>query len=238
MRCSRKSTTWRASAAALAAAAMLAAAPSMTAASGAAPPCAGDAAIAAVVRATLGNDARIAVETSVCALPAGAAPNDAAAEPGARIGRPTRFRLLQGGRYIGYAIATPHAAVPHLRLARDVAPGAVLTAGDLRAVTGDIAGAPLEAMPAGTEAIGQRVSRRLAAGDLVTADLLGRPLAVRSGDRVTVRTIVDGVEARATATAQQSGRPGDVIWLINPDSRKRLRGRIVGEADVEVTHGS
>jgi flagella basal body P-ring formation protein FlgA len=49
---------------------------------------------------------------------------------------------------------------------------------------------------------------------------------------------VGGLEVRGRAIAFQSGSAGDTVIVVNPDSRKRLRGRVIGPALVEVLHGS
>jgi flagella basal body P-ring formation protein FlgA len=49
---------------------------------------------------------------------------------------------------------------------------------------------------------------------------------------------VGEVEITAVGIAQQSGAVGDVIRLVNQDSRRGLRGRVTGKGEVEVVHGS
>ena len=55
---------------------------------------------------------------------------------------------------------------------------------------------------------------------------------------VVVRARVGGIEAEGRAIASQNGVAGDVIRLVNPDSRRTLQGRIVGAGEVEVIHES
>jgi flagella basal body P-ring formation protein FlgA len=47
-----------------------------------------------------------------------------------------------------------------------------------------------------------------------------------------------GLEVRGRAVAAQSGELGRTVIVVNPDSRKRLYGRVVAEGVVEVRHGS
>jgi flagella basal body P-ring formation protein FlgA len=54
---------------------------------------------------------------------------------------------------------------------------------------------------------------------------------------VTVARI-GALEIRGRAIAAQSGSLGETVIVVNPESRKRLRGRIVADATVEVMHGS
>jgi flagella basal body P-ring formation protein FlgA len=64
-----------------------------------------------------------------------------------------------------------------------------------------------------------------------------RPVVVVRDEVATIAR-VEGLEIRSRAVATQSGELGDVIWVVNPDSRKRLRARVVGPGLVEVGHGS
>ena len=82
------------------------------------------AAIVSAVRARAGAVASVEVDLRVAALTPGIATVDAA-EPqaGARFGRPARFRLITGGRTVGYAIGVVHATVPLLRVTHAIAAG-------------------------------------------------------------------------------------------------------------------
>ena len=233
MKCSDKSTTWRARAGA--AAAILAV--SMLALH-AEPACPGDAAIEAAVLETLGVSAGVRVQTASCSVPDGAAVDAAVAAPGARLGRPVRFRLLYQGRQVGYAIATADGTVRHVRTTRALSAATVLAETDVEAVEGRLQGQLIQRLPAIADVVGLSLARPLGAGEPVTSLAVKVPPAVRSGDRVVIRSAFGGVEARATGTALQTGRIGDVIRLVNADTRRPLRGRIVGNGEVEVVHGS
>jgi flagella basal body P-ring formation protein FlgA len=76
----------------------------------------------------------------------------------------------------------------------------------------------------------------VAAGDVLTDTMVrARPL-VQSGDEVTVRARVGGVEAQGRAIAAQAGGHGAVIQVVNPETRRMLKGRIVARGEVEVMH--
>jgi len=96
----------------------------------------------------------------------------------------------------------------------------------------------VERFPTLDAVIGARTLRDVARGELITVRVARIPPAVRSGDRVVVHSRVGSVEVTGVATAQQSGEIGDVIRLVNPDSRQPLRARITGKGSVEVMHGS
>ncbi|MBI4475685.1 MAG: flagella basal body P-ring formation protein FlgA [Acidobacteria bacterium] len=70
---------------------------------------------------------------------------------------------------------------------------------------------------------------------LVSAQPRVRPArVVRSGEVVVTRAVIGGVEATGSALAQQSGALGDVIRVINRESRRSFKGRIVAPGQVEV----
>ncbi len=233
MKCSDKSTTWRGRAGA--AVAILAAAMLVLQADEA---CPGDAAIRAAVLEALGVSAGVRVQTSSCSVPAGADVDAAVAEPGARLGRPVRFRLLHRGRQVGYANGTADGNVRHVRTTRALSAATVLADADVEEFEGSLAGQLLQHLPAIKDVVGLALARPLGAGEPVTSLAVKVPPAVRSGDRVVVRSVFGGVEARATGTALQTGRIGDVIRLVNAETRRPLRGRIIGTGEVEVVHGS
>lgn len=202
-------------------------------------PCLADAVMeAAVVRALDVETAAIHMETAVCSVPAGTVVDAAVVEPGARFGRSVRFRLLQGDKPVGYAISTAKGTVKHVRTTRALAASALVTPADVEEVDSDLGNELLQPLPRLDEVVGRALVRPLTTGAVVNATAVRVPPAVRSGDRVVVRSVFGGVEARTTATAQQSGRIGDVIRLVNADSKRALRGRIVGPGEVEVIHGS
>jgi flagella basal body P-ring formation protein FlgA len=197
------------------------------------------AAITAAVRARAGAAASVTIDLRVAELTPGVAAVDAAEpQPGTRFGRPARFRLVTGGRTVGYAVGVVHATLPLLRLTHPVVAGAAITAADLEAVVGDPGPLPIEALPTAAEVIGNTSTRALQAHEVVTTRMVRVAPAVRSGEVVATRIVVGGVEAAGTATALQSGQVGDVIRLVNAESRRQLRGRITGKGSVEVQHES
>jgi len=197
------------------------------------------AAIVSAVRTRAGAVASVTIDLREAALTIGIAAVDAA-EPqaGARFGRPARFRLVTGGRTVGYAIGVVHATLPLLRVTHAIAAGAAITAADVEAVVGDPGPLPIESLPAADDIVGNTSTRALQANEVVTTRMVRLAPAVRSGDIVATRIAVDGVEAVGTATALQSGAVGDVIRLVNAESRRQIKGRITRKGSVEVQHES
>jgi flagella basal body P-ring formation protein FlgA len=58
--------------------------------------------------------------------------------------------------------------------------------------------------------------------------------AVEPGDRVTAIAIAGAVQVSAELEAADGGDPGDVIRVVNRETRRSLRGRVIGDGTVEV----
>lgn len=197
-------------------------------------------AIVAAVEGRLGNGITVRVTALQVngTLPAGALV--AAPETSARSGRSAVFALSaagQGGRRrIGSAVATVLVEGPCVRAARALARGEVIGADDVLERTGPLDDVPLRALPERASLLGAKLARDVAAGDVLT-DIVVRPVPlVQSGDEVTIRARVDGVEAQGRAIAAQSGGAGALIQVVNPETRRMLKGRVVGRSEVEVIH--
>ena len=62
------------------------------------------------------------------------------------------------------------------------------------------------------------------------------PTLIRAGDRVRVTARINGVEAVVIAIAEQSGVAQQIIRVVNPDSRRAIRARVVAAGEVEVVN--
>ncbi len=62
------------------------------------------------------------------------------------------------------------------------------------------------------------------------------PTLVRAGDRVRATARVGGVEAVVIAIAAQNGVAQQIIRVVNPDSRRAIRVRVVAAGEVEVVN--
>jgi flagella basal body P-ring formation protein FlgA len=201
------------------------------------------AAIVDAVRARLGVAAEIGIDRLwLPNLPETAAALTAIAEPGARVGRPISFRLVAaaqetpGGQSVRYgsALASLTVRVPHARLVAPLRPGDVVASGEAAESVDVVSGVRLQRLPLSSEVAGARARQAIPAGAVVEEWMLEREPLVRSGDLVGVRTVVDGVEARTMAKAGERGALGSVIRLVNLQSGRSLRGRVVAKGEVEV----
>lgn len=242
MRCSRRSTTWLASAAVLlsACAGGLEAAPQ---AGGKSEVDEGEvrAAIVEAVRARVGSGAEVRIEDlTIRARGERAGTLVATPEPGMRLGRPGRFSLAfrdaRGAAAwpAGYAVATVLAVAPCVRVARPVLSGATLSGDDLLEERSELGEVALQRLPLAADAVGARARRGLVPGELLLSALFSTRRLVQSGDTVRIRFTAESVVAESPGVAAQSGGAGDAIRVVNPTSRKALTARIVGPGEVEV----
>lgn len=199
-------------------------------------------AIVAAVRARMGEDAEVEIDT--LRLPAGWSHTDVQArpDPSARLGAAVRFSLGTTPDRPGAATAWTGAAEAHLRVVVEhlhtrhaVSRGATLGGEDVELVRHEVDG-PLRAWP-GTEAVGRsRALRDFAPGTCLARSSLAVVPLVRAGQDVRGMARIGGVEAEAMLVAGDPGDVGDVIRVVNPQSRRALKARIVGAGVVEVIH--
>ena len=199
------------------------------------------AAIVAAVQDRLGPAAEVTVDQVWMPPLTIATGITAVAEPGARVGRPMQFRLMAaaaptgtGIARVGSAVASLTIRVEHARLLSPARPGSLLASGQVADMVDRVADVRLERLPRTAEIVGARVRQMLPAGVVLEAWMLERDPIVRSGDVVGVRAVVDGVEARGLARASERGVLGSVIRLVNVQSGRSFKGRVVGRGEVEV----
>lgn len=190
-----------------------------------------------------GEAADVTLTRVVCEVaPAATRADEAVPEPGSRSDGPVRFVLyvtegaarVRAGRLTAVvAVSAPHvrtvAAQPaRTRIERDM----------VAARHGSVGRVAFGRLPTYDEVVGQQLRRAATADAVLTTAAIERTALVRSGGEVVTVARVDGLEVRGRAVAAQSGDLGDIVIVVNPDSRKRLRGRVVAPATVEVLHVS
>lgn len=170
---------------------------------------------------------------------AGSAPvfREARPDPSARLGRPVRFTLVTTTGAALPVVVTLSVVGDYAVTARDVARGDILTAADLRVVNGELIDVPLKRLPTLKDLSGARALRALPAGTTLLASFATVRRAIEPGDRVTVVAAAATVEVTAMFVAADGGAVGDVIRVVNPDTRRYLRGRVRDDGLVEVIDG-
>jgi len=199
------------------------------------------AAIVSAIQERLGPDVRVDLDAFVCRL-ASDAPDTLTATPDAsgRTGRSMRFTFATAPDprghtvRVGEATAVVRVSGPHVWAVRPIDAGRTLTPEDIALGDGPIDGAPLRRLSTPNEVIGARSLRALAAGDpVVEGAMVGVPV-VRAGDRVRATVRARGIEVAVVAVAEQNGMPDQIIRVVNPDSRRAVRARVVAKGEVEV----
>jgi flagella basal body P-ring formation protein FlgA len=191
-------------------------------------------AIAAAVARTLGSGAVVSVgdlDTRVAAEPG----LTAEPEPGARLGKVSRFALSVNGVRRGLARATVQARGPLLRAARSVARDETLTPDAVETTSGELPMLAIRPLLGEEDVLGRTARRSIAAGEPLTAEALRVPAAVRSGDEVTVNVRIGLVHVTGVGRASGSGQVGDTIRVLPPNSaRQGWPARITGPGTVEI----
>lgn len=111
--------------------------------------------------------------------------------------------------------------------ARPITPGKPLTADDLKLVTLPVQQFAGRQVYFGTsQLIGATPDMALAAGVPITADAVQAPIMVKAGQTVTVSVQSGAVLLSLDATAEQTGRIGDTILLLNPATGRRFTAQV------------
>jgi flagella basal body P-ring formation protein FlgA len=155
-------------------------------------------------------------------------------DPTARLGQPMRVVMVTDGLRRGAAVATVQAVARFARAARAIARDEAVTPADIDIVTGELPAIALRRLPAPDEIVGLKARRAIAAGEALTSAVLLVPPSVKSGDKVIVRVTVGRVEVTGTAIASGTGNDGDVIHILQPNTRRPVKARILGAGSVEV----
>jgi flagella basal body P-ring formation protein FlgA len=199
--------------------------------------------VAEVVRSRIGAHAGVIVQSLEILNPSQAAIEDVRPVPNARLGSQMRFvalakavrgpaRLVPVGEVVAHVTVT----VEHAHTAHVITRGSTIVDGDLTTVQHDLRDVTLRAWSRPTAVVGARATRDLPAnGCLDPGSVVLKP-AVQTGQDVRAIARVAGVEASATLIAASSGAEGAVIRVVNRDSRRALRARVIAPGVVEILH--
>lgn len=112
--------------------------------------------------------------------------------------------------------------------------GERIRAGDLRQSQRDVSTLRRPGIKHRKAALGQTVRRRLAAGAVVSPNLLKKPQIVQRGQRVTIEAGGGALGVRMVGEALQSGRRGDHIRVRNRSSEKIIDAEVTADGRVRV----
>jgi flagella basal body P-ring formation protein FlgA len=202
------------------------------------------AAVVAAVRARMGADADVQVQALGAPVPPVAAVADAVLEPGAALGAPLRVALRasvdRGGAKVLAPVAhvsvTIEVTVDQWHTTRAVPRGARLGDGDLTRVRHRLTRGALRPFPVEDEVREARVVQDLPADACLTTRVVAPTPAVTAGADVVGIVREGRMEARAQLVAVDSGRIGDLVRVMHPESRRTFRARVTARAEVEIRH--
>ena len=140
------------------------------------------------------------------------------------IGDQTRFRLPAEGR------ARELIELPVL--ARPVAAGEVITAADVDWITAAQSRLRPASVTAAEQLIGAEARRPLQPGRVLSERDLQTPRLVLRGRAVELVYARPGLQLSALGIAQTDGALGDLVRVVNADSRRPVEGVVVGPGRV------
>ena len=117
---------------------------------------------------------------------------------------------------------------------RPVPRGATLGEADLRSERRDLAALSYGYVLHAAQAAGQRVTRSLSEGTVLTPNLLAAPQWVKRGERVTVLAQSGGMEIRMTGEALMDGTEGMVVRVRNLNSARVVEGTVIAQGVIQV----
>jgi flagella basal body P-ring formation protein FlgA len=193
-------------------------------------------AIVEAVRSRMGAGVEVVVNDLVVTGTIAAAAARAIPEPDARLGAVIRFTLqsADGTTPLGSATARISAIVPHMHAVLPLERGADIAADEVAAVAHVVSAGPMRPWPGAAATVGSKLLQPLATGACVSRQSIQAVQAVRVGQDVTAIAHIGGVEARAVMVAAGSGDAGAVIRVVNRQSRRALKARVVSAGIVEI----
>lgn len=207
-------------------------------------PPAASAAVAAAVRARVGEGAEVSVIRVEALSPIEGEVADAVLLPGATLGGAVQVVLrgvVQAGGAatlapVGRARVRLAVRVAHLHAARPIRRGTRLTEADLTPAEHVLGAGPLKALPAADALVDARALQDLPGDACLTARVVAPSSAVVAGRDVAAVVRAGRVEVRATLVAVDSGAVGAEVRVMHPETRRTVRARVVGRAEVEIRH--
>lgn len=198
--------------------------------------------LAAEVRARVGAAASVTVDRVQVAVRGGVSGQVAVVLPQqTRLGGPLGFSIVGGGTsgrpaQIGRGTARVVVRMPFAQASRLLVRGTVITEADVVDVVGEPGSVPLRRLPTRRELVGATTRTDIAQGEVITTQSAVLPPAVRAGEAVRAVALVGAVQVTAELTAMDNGAEGAIVRVVNRESRRELRARVVRTGIVEVIH--
>ncbi len=120
-----------------------------------------------------------------------------------------------------------------LKAARALAAGETVSAADVVEADLDLASVADNVLTDAGALGGLRILRPVAEGQWIRRGAVAQALQVHRGKQVTLMAKIGSVEARAPAQSREDGAAGEVITVVNLNSKRSLRARVTGPDTVE-----
>lgn len=159
-------------------------------------------------------------------------------DPAARLAGsvPLTLVLSSAGRELRRGVVTARIRVDGrmLVVARPLPKGSLVGPDDVREKACDVTAIPAGAPASADALVGRRTVRALAEGLPWRIDLVEDPPLVVRGQRVQLRLVAGALRLDARGKAKDDGRRGDVVRVLNEDSRREVVGRVAADGAVDV----
>jgi len=141
-----------------------------------------------------------------------------------------------GHRFVVWARVNVKITVKRIVAAADLKTGQAIDASQLRIEAREEFPGPTTTATAGSieDFVGSLARRPIRAGTVVERQWLEAPRLVQRGEMVKVEVINGGARLETEGIADSSGALGDVIFVLNPESKRRFRARVESQGRVSV----
>ena len=105
---------------------------------------------------------------------------------------------------------------------------------DIKTVKMDMANLPSNAVLNSKDVIGKKLTHAVSAGTILRTDLLDLPPMVNRNDIVVIIAETENFRITTIGESQESGNLGDMIRVINLDSKKEVYAKIIDSTSVKI----
>ena len=117
---------------------------------------------------------------------------------------------------------------------RQLNPGELLQAGDVRLASRDLADLPYGYIDDLAGSLGMKIKRRVNPGTALTPAMLKKPQLVSRGQRISIVADNGRMQVRMAGKALANGAAGDRIAVQNMSSKRKLEGVVTASGEVRV----
>ena len=109
-----------------------------------------------------------------------------------------------------------------------------IEADDLTVISRDLATLPSDIVTDLEDALGNRATRMIYPDTVLQTSMIAMPPMVRRGDVVKIVARTGAMTITATGTIREKGCKGDLVRVVNTDSKRVVTARVTGPGAVEV----